>query len=294
MARERALAELAALTETGPLPVSNELLAQTEYRGPPWDLSLLEGIELPESDGVPMASDLHVRQMNLLIEVVGALMVARGRTNFWVGGDIFIYYTPEQARFVASHTPPEERAFVGPDFVFIDGVTPGPRRSWQVWNEHNRYPDVIAELLSPSTARIDNTVKKWRYDRIFRTPEYYLYEPDSEVFTAYHLVGGKYRKARRGADERVYSKQLDAWFGLWQGTFQTYSARWLRIYQTEHASDPIPTGHERAEDERQRAEDERRRAEDERQRAEDERQRAERAEAELARLRALLNADTRK
>ena len=281
MTRERALAKI-ALGETSSLLVSSEVLAQTEYRGPPWDLSLLEGIELREDDGVPMASDLHRRQMNLLVDGVGALMVARGRSNYYVSGDIFIYYTSEQARHVATHEPSEERAFMGPDFVFVDGVTPGPRRSWQVWNEENRYPDIIAELLSPSTARIDQTVKKWRYCHIFRTPEYYLYEPDSDVFTAYHLVDGEYCRARRGANGRVYSEKLDVWFGLWQGTSHSYTASWLRIYESEHATDPFPTSEEQAQAERQRADDER-------QRADDERQRANRAEAEVARLRALLN-----
>ncbi|MCG8423934.1 MAG: Uma2 family endonuclease [Proteobacteria bacterium] len=304
MTRTRALAEITPqLGETSPPPVSREVLAQTEYRGPPWDLSLLEGIELLEEDGVPMASDLHRRQMNILVDGVSALMVARGRSNYYVSGDIFIYYTPEQARYVATHKQSEERAFMGPDFVFIDGATPEPRRSWQVWNEENRYPDVIAELLSPSTARIDQTVKKWRYCHIFRTAEYYLYEPDSDVFTAYHLIDGEYCEARRGANDRVYSEKLDVWFGLWQGTSHSYTACWLRIYESEHATDPFPTSAEqaqaerqraddesqRADDESQRADDESQRADDESQRADDERRRADRAEAEVARLRALLD-----
>lgn len=292
MTHNRATAEITAINAE---PVSGEVLARTEYRGPPWDLSLLEGIELVESDGIPVASDLHRIQINLLVDVVGGLMEARGRTDCYVSGDLFVYYTPEQAHYVATHETRQGREFSGPDFLFVNGVESRPRRSWRVWDERNRYPDVIAELLSPSTAKTDKTLKRERYSAIFHTAEYYLYEPDSDHFTAYQLTSrNTYRDAERGADDRVYSNQLDAWFGLWQGTFQTYTATWLRIYQSELASAPIATREER---ERQRAERAEQRTALERQRTALERQRAERAEQraadaqdEIARLRALLDA----
>ncbi|MCG8420978.1 MAG: hypothetical protein MJE77_23905, partial [Proteobacteria bacterium] len=71
------------------------------------------------------------------------------------------------------------------------------------------------------------------------------------------------------------------------GTFQTYTATWLRIYQSELASAPIATREER---ERQRAERAEQRTALERQRAERAEQRAADAQDEIARLRALLDA----
>jgi len=53
------------------------------------------------------------------------------------------------------------------------GVPPRQRQGWVVWEEGGRYPDVIIELLSPSTAAIDRGVKKDLYEQVFRTPYYF-------------------------------------------------------------------------------------------------------------------------
>jgi hypothetical protein len=80
---------------------------------------------------------------------------------------------------------------------------------------------------------------------------------------------------------------------LWDGTFEGKSDTWLRW--TDAHGVIIPTGRERAEQERlraeqehQRAEQERQRAEQEHQRAEQERQRAEQERQRAERLAALL------
>ncbi len=39
-----------------------------------------------------------------------------------------------------------------------------------IWEEEGRYPDVIVELTSPSTARTDKVRKKAIYEGTFRTP----------------------------------------------------------------------------------------------------------------------------
>jgi len=33
-------------------------------------------------------------------------------------------------------------------------------QGWVVWEENGRYPDVIVELMSPTTAEIDTSAKK--------------------------------------------------------------------------------------------------------------------------------------
>jgi Uma2 family endonuclease len=81
----------------------------------------------------------------------------------FAGGNMFVYYSLEQAR---------KRDYKGPDFFVVlgvDGVR--PRHSWIVWQEQGRYPDVIVELLSPTTISQDLGPKKDLYERVFKTSE---------------------------------------------------------------------------------------------------------------------------
>ncbi len=61
-----------------------------------------------------------------------------------------------------------------------------------VWEEDGKYPDLIVELLSDSTAEVDHTVKKRLYAETFRTPEYFWYDPDGQEFAGFALVKGQY------------------------------------------------------------------------------------------------------
>ena len=64
-----------------------------------------------------------------------------------MGGNKFIYYSSKQAR---------NWDFKGPDFFVVLGVNNNPaRQGWVVWEEGGRYPDVMVELLSSSTAEVD-------------------------------------------------------------------------------------------------------------------------------------------
>ena len=81
---------------------------------------------------------------------------------------MFIYFSSTQAR----------QDFRGPDFfTVLDGDGDRPRKGWMVWEEGGRYPDVIVELLSPSTAEMDKGAKKQIYERVFRTPDYFVFDP---------------------------------------------------------------------------------------------------------------------
>src|SRR5262249_54864048 len=142
------------------------------------------------------------------------------------------------------------------------------RKSWVVWQEGMRFPDIIIELLSDSTREIDKGEKKTLYERVFHTSEYYLYDPFSHEFLAYHLHGGHYETAQPDEQERVHSTLANLYLVVHEG--------WLRWMTPEGVV--LPTPEERAEQAQQRAELAQQRAEQERQRAEQERQRAEQAE----------------
>jgi Uma2 family endonuclease len=54
-----------------------------------------------------------------------------------------------------------------------------------LWEEGGRYPDVIVELLSSSTAEVDQGSKKDLYEQVFRTRDYFVFDP----FAANSLLG---------------------------------------------------------------------------------------------------------
>jgi hypothetical protein len=94
-------------------------------------LAPFEHLDLAEEDGIPLESAWHLGCMNLLIASV--LYHQRDRTDFYVGGNMFIYFNLQQAR---------DRDFRGPDFFLVQGgVNLHPnRRYWAVWDEGGRYP----------------------------------------------------------------------------------------------------------------------------------------------------------
>src|SRR5438128_1454051 len=80
--------------------------------------------ELPYDDGMPMDTQRHVLQMLLLIEALGNYWA--GRDDVFVGGNMFVYFSPDQ---VSTHD------FRGPDVFVVQGVPKRERKSWVVWQE---------------------------------------------------------------------------------------------------------------------------------------------------------------
>jgi Uma2 family endonuclease len=212
----------------------------------------IRSVELVEEDDQNMESDWHRLAMTLLIEVI--VYFLRDRNDFYVGGNMFIYFNKEMAG---------KRDFRGPDFFFVRGVSREPlRRYWMTWDEGGRYPDVIIELLSPKTANDDLTTKKDIYEQVFRTHEYYCYDPQTHGLQGWRLIDHRYEPLTLDGSGRLWSEELGLSLGTWEGKFQERQATWLRFYDAEGKA--VATF------------------------AEAERQRAEAAEAELARLKAQL------
>lgn len=235
----------------------------------------LPALDLPAEDGEFLETRRHRLQMNLCIDLLAYNW--RERNDFFVSGNMFIYYSLQQARQIiaeleAGVSPGPQTAFRGPAvFVVLGTDNTVPREKWVVWEENGRYPNVIIELLSPSTAQTDLTTKKDLYEQIFRTPEYFVWDPfDPAAFAGWRLSGGVYEPI--APDERgwLWSEELGLWLGPWEGETHRARAIWLRYYDREGYL--LPTSEEQAEAEHQaRLEAE---------------QRAEALAAELARLRA--------
>ncbi|MBO9999096.1 MAG: Uma2 family endonuclease [Cyanobacteria bacterium SID2] len=243
-------------------------------------------------DGEPLESNRHRIGMNLLIE--SAEVALADRTDYFVGGNMFIYYSSAQAK---------NQDFRGPDFFAVLGVEENfDRQGWVVWEENGRYPDVIVELMSPSTAKVDVNEKKRIYEQIFRTPDYFVFDPfDRDSLRGWHLdVDRGYQELEPNDRGWLWCSRLNLWLGTWDGTILRNEAFWLRFYdpegnlvlrpnekaiqEAEVAKQQAETARQRAEEERQRAEEERERAEEERERAEEERERADRLAAKLREL----------
>jgi Uma2 family endonuclease len=221
-------------------------------------------------------SPWHRSAINLLIDLVSTHR--QGLTNFFVGGNMFIYYSLRQAR---------EKKFRGPDFFFVKDVDgTRERRWWWVHEEDGKYPNAIIELLSPSTAEIDRTVKKEIYEQIFRTPDYFCYDPDEQKLQGWRLNQAHYEALVPNERGWLWSEQLRLWLGTWEGIYLQQRAVWLRFYtpEGELVLTEAEREHKRAEQEHQRAEEARQRAEQEHQRAEEARQRAEQEHQRAATL----------
>ncbi len=146
-------------------------------------------------------------------------------------------------------------------------------RTYMIW-EMGKAPDVGIEIVSNRVGQeLDR--KKKRYADL-RFLYYVVFDPLGQIQEPARMDGQPLRGFQlggRGADSSGYGPMefplfippLGLGLTLWEGVFEEQPGLWLRWCDGEGAL--IPTGAERAEQERQRAEQERQRAEQERQRA---------------------------
>jgi Uma2 family endonuclease len=191
---------------------------------------------------------------------------AARRRDVFVSGNQFLYFSAEQLR---------GRDFRGPDVFVVSGIERRERKSWVVWEE-GKGPDVVIELISESTAKLDKGSKKRIYQDQLRVPGYYWFDPfDPEDRAGFALSEGRYLPLERDAEGCLPVPELGLWLCLWQGEYLGVATTWLR-WADDDGLLLLPEEAERA------------RADDAEQRAAAERRRADSAEAELQRLRAEL------
>lgn len=234
--------------------------------------------ELPSDDGEPMETNEHRLQMVLLIQSLKEAWAER--EDFFVAGNMFVYFSEHQVK---------KNDFRGPDVFVVLGASRRSRRSWVAWGEGGKLPDVVIELLSDRTRDVDRGEKMRIYSRVWRTHEYFLYDPISHEFEGYRLDPTTLDYQPIVADERgdLRSEALKLGLGTREGMCEDVEGRWLRWL--DDAGRALISPQERARTERLRAEAERRRAEAERSRAEAERSRADALEARVRELEAKLS-----
>ncbi|MFM6107378.1 MAG: Uma2 family endonuclease [Sphaerospermopsis kisseleviana] len=215
------------------------------------------------SDEPPVETELHLRQIILLLQCLEWLW--KDRTDFYTAGNLTIYYSPHQKKNEKSR---------GPDFFVVLGTERKTRKSWVVWDEDGKYPNVIIEILSPSTANSDKVTKKELYQNTFRTPDYFWFDPYTLEFVGFYLTNGQYQPLEPNEKGYLWSEQLGLYLGVHEGL--------LRYFTPE--GDLVPTPEETAEEETKKAVQADARAKQESKRAAQADARAERLAAKLREL----------
>ncbi|MGL5082001.1 MAG: Uma2 family endonuclease [Microcoleaceae cyanobacterium] len=165
-----------------------------------------------ESQEPPLETELHLRQIILLIHMLEYLW--QDRQDFYAFGNLTIYYSLNQKK---------SEEFRGPDFFVVLNTERKTRKSWTVWEEGGKYPNVIIELLSDSTQTVDRGEKKQIYQDVFRLPEYFWFSPDTLEFQGLELLGGEYQDIQPNENGWMWSKQLELFLGVHEGKLRFFT-----------------------------------------------------------------------
>src|SRR5579871_615106 len=149
---------------------------------------------------------------------------------------------------------------ISPDCYVVIGVEPKQRRRfYKVWEENNVLPAVVFEFTSAKTRREDEGSKRTIYETVLRVPEYFQFDPSGDYLKP-RLQGKRLQNDQYVTialqNDRMYSEQLRLDLVIVEESLRFYDpvrGEWLHTHEEQA-------------------------------------QRAEAAEAELARLRAELEA----
>ncbi|NEP77316.1 MAG: Uma2 family endonuclease [Okeania sp. SIO3B3] len=186
-----------------------------------------------ESDEPEMESSQHYMQLMLLVSCLEWLW--RDRNDYFIGASLSIFYSRQQLK---------SRDFRGPDFFLVKQTQKQPRKSWVTWEEDGKYPNLIIELLSDSTARVDRNLKKELYQNIFRAPEYFWFDPETLEFMGFRRKQNRYEEIQPNNQGWRWSEELELYLGVDGEQLRYFTANGQRV--------PIPQ--EAAIQERERAE----------------------------------------
>lgn len=205
---------------------------------PPLDPPLIIPPGNLSSHEPPLESSLHLQQLILLLTSLNWLW--QDRTDYFAAGNLTIYDSPNQRK---------SEDFRGPDFFVVLGTERRPRKSWTLWEEDGKYPNVIVELLSDSTASVDRGLKKEIYQDTFRTLEYFWFDPANLEFEGFSLVRGRYEPIPPNDQGRRWSDQLQLFLGIHDEQ--------LRFFHPDGSLVPTPEEAARTEQQRANAEQQR-------------------------------------
>jgi Uma2 family endonuclease len=179
------------------------------------------GEDLPCDDGEPLETKKHGDQMHLLIDSLN--WAWSDRHDFFVGGNMFLYYSETQSK---------KNDYRGPDVFVVLDTSDHDRRSWVIWEEDGRAPNVIIEITSETTEHIDRGPKMRIYGPLLRVPFYAIFDPFTGQLDAYRYDADHARYEPIAKDERGYVRcePMDVWLGVIDEYCAIYRSQgpWLR------------------------------------------------------------------
>lgn len=206
------------------------------------------------SDEPPLETYRHLKQLILLLTCLERLW--QDRQDFFAGGNMSIYYSTRQLK---------SEDVRGPDFFVVLNTERKERKSWVVWEEDGKYPNFILEILSDTTAKNDRGLKKQLYQDIFRTPDYFWFDPYTLEFAGFKLNYRRYEEIVPNEQGWLWSDELQLYLGIVGEQLRFFTPEGELVPTPEEAealsSDRAQQAEARAEAERQRAEDAEARAE---------------------------------
>jgi Uma2 family endonuclease len=157
----------------------------------------------PDSDGKPMGeTGIHVKT---IFHLYGALLIffaAQKRQDVYVAADMFLYYQEGNPRAVKT---PDVMVIFG-----VDGNEIRERRSFMTWQE-GAVPSVIFEITSKSTWMEDLVTKSTLYASL-GVQEYFIFDPLEEyleeTLQGFELVEREYVPKQPVEPGVFYSEQL--------------------------------------------------------------------------------------
>ncbi|HIK13045.1 MAG TPA: Uma2 family endonuclease [Oscillatoriaceae cyanobacterium M33_DOE_052] len=220
------------------------------------------------SDEPPLETYRHFQQLMLLLSSLERFW--SNRLDFFAGANLTVYYSTRERK---------DEDLRGPDFFVVLNTERRERKSWVVWQEDGKYPNVVIEVLSDSTAAVDRNKKKLLYQDVWRTPDYFWFHPYTMEFKGFTLVHGKYVEIPPNEQSWLWSDELQLYLGIFNQRLRFFTPEGELVPTPEEAEiralSAVELERQRAEVERERADAERQQAEVERQRAEVERQQVE-------------------
>jgi Uma2 family endonuclease len=197
-----------------------------------WQESISSDVIFPPgdlySDEPPVETELHLEQIMLLLTCLKWLW--KDRKDFYAAGNLTIYYSPNQKK---------SEYFRGPDFFVVLGTERKTRKSWVVWEEDGKYPHLILEILSPTTANTDKEYKKELYQNTFRTPDYFWFDPYTLEFAGFHLVDGQYQPLVANEQGQLWSQQLELYLGIYEGLLRFFTPEGKLVPTPEETAEKL-------------------------------------------------------
>ncbi len=178
------------------------------------------------SNEPPLETELHLRQIILLINSLEWLW--RDRNDFYAMGNLTIYYSPRQRK---------SEDFRGPDFFVVLNTERRPRNSWIVWHEDGKYPNIIIEIMSESTANTDRVEKKQIYQDVFRTPDYFWFDPKTLELAGFNLIAGNYQPVSPNDSGYLWSQQLGLYLGVYENKLRFFTPEGTLVATSEEVAE---------------------------------------------------------